>query len=129
MTRLTAKQAKALDIPKPSKYRNKKIVVGGEAFDSKREYSVYCELKLLKRTGEIVELERQPEFLLQKKFRRGKANHRAIIYRADFRVTYRDGRQEVIDVKSTITAKNREYRLKIKLLLYKYPELAFREIF
>ena len=129
MTRLTAKQAKALDAPKPSKYRNKKIVVDGEAFDSKREYSVYCELKLLQRTGEVAEIERQPSFELQPAFRRGKANHRAIIYRADFRVTYRDGRQEVIDVKSTITAKNREYRNKIKMLLYKWPELNFREVF
>jgi hypothetical protein len=128
MTRLPASKLKELG-HKPSKYRNKKIVVDGEAFDSKREYAVYCELKLLQRAGEVVEIERQPSFELQPAFRHGMANHRAIVYRADFRVTYRDGRQEVIDVKSTITAKNREYRMKVKLLLYKYPTLNFREVF
>lgn len=130
MTRLSASQLKNLNLgPKPNKYHNRKVTVDGETFDSQREYAVYCELKLLQRAGKVVEIERQPEFLLQEPFRRGKANYPAIKYRADFRVTYRDGRQEVIDVKSTITARNREYRMKLKMLLYKNPELNFREVF
>lgn len=36
-----------------SKYRNKKITVNGEQFDSQREYRRYCELKLLEQAGVI----------------------------------------------------------------------------
>jgi Fe2+ transport system protein B len=47
-----------------AKYRNKRIVVDGERFDSKREYARWCELKLLERAGEISELKRQVRYEL-----------------------------------------------------------------
>lgn len=128
MTRLSASKLKELGI-KPNKYRNQKVEVDGHLFDSKREAEVYAELKLLQKHGDVKDIELQPEFELLPSFRAGKANYRGIKYRADFRVTYHDGRQEVWDVKSRITAKNPEYRMKVKLLLYKYPTLSFREVF
>lgn len=128
MTRLSASKLKELGI-KPNKYRNQKVEVDGHLFDSKREAEVYAELKLLQMVGEVTEIELQPEFELLPSFRVGKANYRGIKYRADFRVTYHTGRQEVWDVKSRITAKNPEYRMKVKMLLYKYPGLNFREVF
>jgi hypothetical protein len=128
MTRLSASKLKELGI-KPNKYRNQKVEVDGHLFDSKREAEVYAELKLLQRAGEVTEIELQPEFELLPSFRAGKANYRGIKYRADFRVTYHTGRQEVWDVKSRITAKNPEYRMKVKLLLYKYRDLNFREVY
>lgn len=128
MTRLSASKLKELGI-KPNKYRNQKVEVDGHLFDSKREAEVYAELKLLQKHGDVKDIELQPEFELLPSFRVGKASYRGIKYRADFRVTYHDGRQEVWDVKSRITAKNPEYRMKVKLLLYKYPTLSFREVF
>jgi len=46
-----------------SKYRNRKTVVDGITFDSKREAARWQELKLLERAGEITELERQVEYV------------------------------------------------------------------
>ena len=46
------------------KYKNKKITVDGESFDSKREYRRWCELRLLERAGEITDLQRQFKFVL-----------------------------------------------------------------
>ena len=44
---------------------------------------------------------------------------------ADFVVTYSDGHVEVIDVKGVRTD---VYKLKRKMLLFKYPDLIFREV-
>ena len=45
-----------------SKYRNVKVVVDGERFDSKREAQYWAELKLREKAGEIVNLQRQVKF-------------------------------------------------------------------
>jgi hypothetical protein len=45
---------------------------------------------------------------------------RAVIYEADFVVTYGDGRVEVVDTKSEPTRKNRVYVIKRKLMLQRY---------
>lgn len=127
MTRLSMKEAQALgiEVPKPSKYRSRKVVVDGIRFDSKKEADKYCELKLLKKAGIIADFELQPEFELQPAYadKHGK-KVRAIVYRADFKVIYSDGRQVVIDTKGYRT---KEYQLKKKMLLFRYPELEFVE--
>ena len=46
----------------------------------------------------------------------------AIKYIADFVITYPDGKQKVIDVKGFRT---KDYTIKMKMLLYKYPYLDF----
>ena len=40
-----------------NKYRNKKVIVDGEEFDSKKEGNRYKELRLLDRVGEISTVE------------------------------------------------------------------------
>ena len=75
------------------KYRNKKVVLDGIKFDSRREADRYAHLKFLKRLGEIEKLELQKKFLLvpAQRNKAGKVTERAITYRADF--YYFDKRQ------------------------------------
>lgn len=67
-----------------NKYRNKKVIVDGEEFDSKKEGKRYKELKLLERAGEISNLELQPKFLLQDTFKKNGKTYKKIQYIADF---------------------------------------------
>ena len=67
-----------------NKYRNKKVIVDGEEFDSKKEGNRYKELRLLERAGEISNLELQPKFLLQDSFKKNGKAYRKIEYIADF---------------------------------------------
>lgn len=86
---------------KPSKYRNIKVMVDGERFDSKREYAYWQELKLREKAGEITDLHRQvalglycPSFDLQEG-----AQH-VSDYLADF--TFQDhivSRTRYVDIK------------------------------
>ncbi|MEX2444461.1 MAG: DUF1064 domain-containing protein [Alkalispirochaeta sp.] len=99
--------------------------VDGIVFDSAAEARRYSELRLLERAGSVTDIERQPEFELVPGFRH--PDHgaiRAIKYRADFRYKLH-GREVVEDVKGHATE---VYRIKKKLLLWKYPELDFREV-
>lgn len=50
--------------PKPSKYRNVKVHIDGETFDSKAEAQTWQELKMRVRSGEISDLQRQVRFQL-----------------------------------------------------------------
>lgn len=128
MTRLTEAQARELGITPRSlknKYGNCRVKVDEFTFDSKKEAQKYEELKLLKRAGEIVDFELQPSFLLQDGFRtRDGRKILPIIYRADFKVIYPSGRVVYIDTKGHRT---KDYLLKRKMLLFKYPEIDFRE--
>lgn len=113
-----------------SKYRSEKTDVDGHVFDSVREASVYQGLKLAERSGVISGLELQPRFLLQEAFRDRKGKSwRAIYYVADFRYTDAKGHVVVVDVKSKITESNPVYRLKRKMLLFRYPDIDFREVY
>lgn len=131
MTRLTEKQARELlgnkypGQPKRHKYNAQKTVVDGIAFDSTREAEYYCELKIRVAAGEVKSFELQPEFILQEGFIHQGKKHRPIFYRADFRIHYPDGREEIIDVKGH---KTKEYQLKKKMLLARYPDINFREV-
>lgn len=110
-----------------SKYRAKKTVVDGIKFDSKREAERYCELNLLEKAKEIRNLELQPRFLLQDKFKdRNGKTHRKIEYVADFMYIDKDDKKIVEDVKGMMTD---VYKLKKKLFLNLYDkEFDFREI-
>lgn len=74
--------------------------------------------------GEIAGFELQPEFVLQDSYKRDGKTIRAIKYRADFKVIYPDNRQEIVDCKGM---KTKEYLLKKKILLAKYPDMIFTE--
>lgn len=114
-----------LEPVKESKYHNEHVEIDGILFVSRKEANKYCELKLLRQIGEVTRLETQPAFLLQEAYWDDKNKYvRPIIYKADFRVTYRDGRVEVIDTKGFQT---KEYKIKKKLFLKKYPNVNFIE--
>ena len=86
------------------------------------------ELKLLEKAGLIRELELQPAFLLIPTFKKNGKTYRKTTYIADFK--YFDvelGKYIVEDVKSPATAKDKVYRLKIKMLLYQH-DIDFKEV-
>lgn len=123
---------------KKQKYGNKKVIVEGEVFDSKREYDRWVYLKQLQDAHMISELERQVRFLLipaqyepdtvgvRGAVYKGKCIERECVYIADF--AYRDeyGRYVVEDVKSKIT-KTPAYKIKRKLM-YKEFGIRVREV-
>ena len=78
------------------KYRNRKTVVDGIEFDSKKEADRWIILRILETTGEISDLRRQVKFLLNKgeRWSNGK-KHRDIYYIADF--VYVDGGKTIVE--------------------------------
>lgn len=131
-----------------SKYGNLKQVFDGITFDSKRESDYYLNLKLLKKAGEVIDIEFHPKYLLQPGFwkcnkcnviwgedelKRGVCTFcgtkmpktSAVTYSADFRVTYKDGHDEIVDVKGMETE---AFKIKRKLFEYKYPELTLKTL-
>lgn len=108
-----------------SKYHNKIAYYDGIAFDSIKERDYYADVLLpLKWAGEIKSIDMQVSFVLQPPFKHGGKTIKGIKYVADFVITYPDGRKKVIDTKGCRT---KEYQLKRKMLLYKYPEIDFEE--
>ncbi|ARJ84798.1 hypothetical protein D2E17_01994 [Listeria monocytogenes] len=102
-----------------SKYNAKKVVIDDIKFDSKAEAAYYEQLKLLKMSGEVVSFDLQPEFILQDSFVKNGKKYHAIKYRADFLVRYKDGHEELIDVKGMLT---KEFRIKQKLFELRYMQ-------
>lgn len=110
------------------KFKNKKVKIGGQIFDSKKEYFTYLKLKALEDGGQIQNLECQKKFVLipsqykEEKIRlkNGKEKikkillEREVSYYADF-TFYKDNIFYVIDVKGIRT---KEYIIKRKLMLY-----------
>ena len=116
-----------LDVPKTapiSKYHNKTTEVDGILFDSQKEAEYYTNLLWLKRSGAVTDIKLQPEFVLQPAYEREGKKIRPIIYRADFKVTEASGHVYYVDTKGMKTP---VYLLKKKMLLYKYPDIDFRE--
>lgn len=101
-----------------NKYHNKPIVTQDGKFDSQREYSRWCELKLMQRAGLITDLRRQVKFNLvpaqRAQGKQGKVLEYPVDYIADFVYTA-DGQQIVEDSKG---AKTPDYIIKRKLMLW-----------
>jgi len=106
-----------------TKYSNKKTVIDSITFDSKKEAKYYTDLLARQKKGEVSNIELQPVFILQDKFRHNGKGIRAIEYRADFSFI-ENGKKIVVDVKGF---KNKIYLLKKKMLLFKYPDINFIE--
>ena len=106
-----------------NKYKNKKTIVDGIKFDSEMESHYYIYLKQLKEIGEVVDFVLQPTYLLQEGFNLNGKRIRPITYKADFKVIYKDGHEEVIDVKGKLTE---EFKIKRKMLLYRYRDINFK---
>lgn len=113
---------------KRPKYNNRKVHAEGRVFDSEEEYKHYVNvLKLRLLEGSIKDLEFQPAFELVPGYRRldGK-KIRNIIYKADFAfLEVSDGQRTVQDVKAVKTP---IFKLKMKILQWKYPDLRFEII-
>ena len=109
-----------------TKYNSRKTVIGNLKFDSRKEAEYYMVLCDKKKKGEINWIKLQPEFILQRAFTLENGERvKAIKYVADFEVEYKNGYIEVIDVKGVRT---RDYILKKKMLMDKYPNMNFVEV-
>ena len=121
-----------------SKYRNKKTVVDGIVFDSRKEALRYGELSMLQRAGVISDLEIQKEYeLIPAQYetfpRYGKNGNRLkdgkrciekpVKYKADF-VYKENGSVIVEDAKGV---KTKDYIIKRKLMLYVH-NVRIREV-
>ncbi len=86
-------------VNKKQKLKNKRTVIDGITFDSKKEAKRYLELKVFLENGLIEDLETQVTFELipKQKLSNGKSE-RAVSYIADF-VYQQDGKTVVEDVK------------------------------
>ena len=99
--------------------------VDGIVFDSKLEASRYSELRLMERAGVIRNLRRQVKFELVPAFTTTTGEKiRSVNYVCDFAYTERGGHEVVEDSKG---ARTPVFLLKRKLLLYRYPDIDFRE--
>lgn len=121
------------------KYYNKKVVVDGVTFDSRKEYNRWCELKLMERAGEISDLQRQVKFVLipsQYNYilkedgfkKKGKCIERECSYIADF--TYKDKNGELVveDVKGYKGGgAYNVFKIKRKMMLY-FHKIRIREV-
>jgi hypothetical protein len=109
-----------------NKFNAKPQVVDGIRFDSTAEANRYLDLKLLERAGEIRNLKVHPSWEMR-------VNGIVIgKFTPDF--WYFDTRPKhvesiVEDVKSPITAKLPDYRLRLKLWQALYPGITFKEVY
>lgn len=108
------------------KYRSRKTVVDGIKFDSKAEAERYKELRLMEKASIIKDLDLQPEFLLQDKFKYKGKTERAIKYIADFK--YYDVSKEVYVVEDVKGVETEAFKIKRKLFLKKYGDKYSFEI-
>ena len=98
-----------------NKYGNRKTVVDGITFDSRKEAKRYQELKLLEKAGDIKDLRRQVKYeLIPSQKINGKVVERKVEYVADF-VYLQNGDIVVEDTKGIRT---KDYIIKRKLMLY-----------
>ena len=109
-----------------SKYHSRKTTVDGITFDSKAEAARYGELKLLQRAGLIRDLTLQPEFELIPQYKKNGRTVRRTTYRADF--SYYDAASGQFIVEDVKGVKTDLYRLKKKLLEFRYPDIEIKEI-
>ena len=113
-----------IPIERFSKYGNKKTIIDGITFDSKKESERYLILKDMLKHKEIEDLQLQPKFLLQDSFKYNGKTEKKIYYIADFSYK-RESKLVVEDVKGK---KTDVYKIKRKLFLYKYTDIDFREV-
>ncbi|OSA89101.1 UNVERIFIED_ORG: hypothetical protein B2H93_16730 [Clostridium botulinum] len=110
-----------------SKYKNKKVEKDGFKFDSQLERDYYDHLNELKDKEIVKDFQMQVKYLLQDAFQYKEDKIRKIEYKADFVVQYTDGHEEVVDIKpNSLLIIRPEFKLKRKLLIYKYPNIDFR---
>ena len=106
------------------KYGNRKTVLDGIKFDSKKEALRWMELKMLEKAGKISDLERQVKYvLIPAQYLDGKLIERQCAYIADFR--YLENGQVVVE--DTKGVRTKDFIIKRKLMLKVYG-IAVKEI-
>ena len=112
---------------KENKYRNKKIIINGIKYDSKKEAKRHQELLLLEKMGEISNLELQKTFELIKTNKQVKPTLKKCLYIADFYYYDKKYKKFIVeDIKSDIT-RTTAYQIKKKIFCEKYKDLIFFE--
>lgn len=108
----------------PSKYHAQKTTVDNITYDSKKEAKRATELGYLQKIGQIKDLQRQVRFILQESYVNNEGKSiRPISYIADF--VYSKNNQLIAeDCKGF---KTKEYLLKKKIFMFKYPQYKFIE--
>ena len=111
-------------VRKVGKYKNRKLTIAGEVFDSQKEYSRYRELALLQKAGQISDLKRQVKYeLIPSQRIGGKVVEKSCAYIADF--VYRENGETVVE--DTKGFRTKDYIIKRKLMLYVYG-IRIREV-
>lgn len=111
-------------ITKKNKYHASKVEMDGVVYDSKKEAKRAAVLQQQAKFGIITNLQRQVAFELQPGYTNNKgAKIRPITYVADF--TYEQNGQKYIE--DTKGWRTDIYKLKKKIVEYKYPEYTFVE--
>ncbi len=124
VTALRSRLRKVEGKKKPAKYHNRKVTINGVEFDSKAEGQFFLLALEARRNGLLTMIELQPEYVLQPTFKKNGRTWRGIKYIADFRLTYPDGSQVIVDVKGSKGYLTEMFRIKQKLFEYKYPDLS-----
>ncbi len=97
------------------KYRNTKVTVDGITYDSKGEYARWCQLKLEEKVGAISHLQRQVVFILAPSVILRGRKKPCLKFTADF-AYMRDGANIVEDFKSSATAEETAFRMRLHLM-------------
>lgn len=122
---------------KRAKYRNRKITLGEDTYDSMKEYRRYLDLLAMQQAGEIYDLRRQVKYELIPAQRepdtigkrggvhKGKLLEKEVSYYADFvyRITGTD--EEIVE--DTKGVRTTDYILKRKMMLY-FHGIKIKEI-
>ena len=100
----------------------------GKQFGSRGEFEFYAAFVLPKMaSGEIVNCEQQPRFLLFPEGEYDGLKLRSVRYTADFRPDYADGTVEIVEVKSKFVRRmQRDYPLRRRVFLEKIRPLGWR---
>ena len=98
---------------KKLKYNNKKTIVDGITFDSKKEAARYSQLKLLERANKISDLKLQVMFTLAPSVKVQKRKRPPLVYIADF--VYTENNSKVVEDCKGVRTEG--YRIKRHLLM------------
>lgn len=104
-------------VRKANKYGAIKKEFNGRLYDSKHEAGIAGELELLRRAGEVTNIQPQVTYNLY-----GKNGGRVCTHKPDFTVTFKDGHKEIWEAKGLATP---IWQLKLKLFEDNYPDLIY----
>jgi len=108
-----------------NKFNARKTPYDGYVFDSGKECQRYKDLRLLEKALDISDLTVHPKFMLQEGFMWHGKKIRPITYSADF--MYQEAADIIVeDVKGGKATQTQLFKVKVKILKQKYPELDFR---